>query len=1132
MELSRAEFKLKQPPNYGERLFQRFEKQKHELPQERPPKPRVLDHMQLQPTVTGPLDGSRAIQELTQEEQCEFFAHYARCKKLILTKWETISDNVIRCISFTMGESLEEIDLSYSAIAGPQLEILLSRTINMRVVTLTGCPNVGGNCMNILARMTNNIDELYINKCKQMALEPLTWIAGNAGFHAPSLKNIRSLDLSDCPLEPEGLLQVASCCKKLTFLNLACCDLLTDKSIFAAMKSFKNLRLLNMSGCVKLTSKGVGGVADNCPELVSLNISRCELVTNKGIEKLAEKCRKLQALNLAGLVKLDETPLCALTNKCPNLMMLNLTGITEVSVAGLDALIQGVNMVERAYSFVGFRPAESHVEKKLQAHLDMIENTFIEHVKKEKKKDRARRELRESMLIERELNSVACIKRYLSGYHKRMDFYRTWKHRCAMEAANLIQRVFRGNFGREIFRKKRTAWRKFIANTPYAISMQKVMRGHHVRVHHPLVSQSMRDLYVNRQREAEAWVSVRFQSNARRFLAYKRTEAWREYVLRRHLDEFNSILILQMLGRRYNARKILFQKRFEKLRRDKLENGAACKIQVWYRNEMNRYLSKLGGKELQKAMNKTWRMTLLLQRSYRGFKGREMFNKKRIQTAVEYYAAIKIQCKFRAARILHWKDMRLNVIAAYALDRHYIERREGVAASRLRYKAYVIENRRDSASNSDDPEDADADAIWVKHFDYKKNRPYWVNESSKTITFDEPPTMFAKERSMVHMRCRVFWPVAHLWYEGSITDFHKRKIRHRIEYDDGDHEWLNLIENQERVQIQLEDGSWIMVLMYKPPGEQEELRKKEKKADQEMFKKQAFEDANCWQIIQDDADDQQPLIFMSTKTGELRAGSIDARSWIVHADDFGYPCFFNVETQDTVYEDPRFIHDSDKDFNAQRDYIMQEARYALFFCKDYWDQYMASQGLGVHAIQESVSYDENENPIEGTEVWLPDETKIDKREMHKITLRVLNSDKPKHLASFLIRAKAYFRKVSVIDHPLNEDEHAEMKLMQFISERMTEMRETAAAVIQVKNAQKFHHVNKLEEKHSSKYGKQYFCVKCGNELQRHIDFCPLCGKRQIIMKHGGMEAPDVGKVESVAEEGEGGGEVEEEEDNN
>jgi hypothetical protein len=1099
MELARQEFKLKQPPNYGEKLYVSLEKRKNDPPQERPPKPRVLDHMQLQPTVTGPLDASRAVLELSQEEQCEFFSHYARVKKLIIRKWETMSDNVIRCISFVMGESLEELDLSYSAIAAAQLEVLVSRTTRMRVVTFTGCPNVGGQCMNVLARMCPNITELYVNKCRQFAIEPLTWLAGNAGFQSPCLRHIQALDLSDNPLEPEGLLQVASCCKKLTFLNLQNCSLLGDKCFISAMRSFPEMRLLNLSGVSKLSSKGLGGVSDNCPELMSLNISRCELVTNKGIAKLAEKCRKLQALNLAGLNKLDESPLCALTNNCKNLIMLNLTGITDVTVAGLDALIQGVSMVERAYSFVGFRPVDSHVEKKLQGHLDMIQSSVLAQTKAEKKKDRARREMEEKLMVEKELNSAAAIKRYMAGYHKRMDFYRMWKTRCAKEAAIFIQRVWRGIMGREFFRAKRTVWKRFIANTPYAIKMQKVVRGHHVRVHYPLVCQAMRDLYVNRQREAEAWVSVRFQANARRFLACKRTEAWREYVTRRNLDEFNAILILQMLGRRYNARTLLFQKRFEKLRKDKLEYTAASKIQAWYVKQQNRYLSKLGGKALQKAMNKKWRMTLTLQRSYRGYKGRERVNKVRIQKAVECYAAIKIQKHFRAARILYWKDMRLNVIAAYALDRHYIERRESVAASRLRYKAYVIENRRDSASNSDDPEDANMDAIWVKHFDYKKNRPYWINESSLTVTYDEPPVMFAKERSMVNMRVRVFWPVAHLWYAGTITDFHKRKVRHRIDYDDGDHEWMNLQDNQERVQIQLEDGSWIMVLMYKPPGEQEELRKKEKKDAEAQYKKQAFEDAGCWQVIQDDHDGMQPLIYMSTKTGEIRSGSFDAKHWVIHPDEFGYPCFFNVETQETVYEDPRFIHDTDKDFAAQRDYVMQEARYALYFCKDLWDQYMAAQGLGVNAIKDSVQEDEHGNPIEGTEVWVVDETKIDKREQHKIVLRVLNSDKPKHLASFLIRAKSYIKRVSVVDHALNEDEHKELELMQFISERMTEMRDTASSEILVKRAQKFHHVNKLEQKHSSKYGKQYFCVKCGEELQRHIDYCPMCGKRQIIM---------------------------------
>ena len=70
--------------------------------------------------------------------------------------------------------------------------------------------------------------------------------------------------------------------------------------------------------------------------------------------------------------------------------------------------------------------------------------------------------------------------------------------------------------------------------------------------------------------------------------------------------------------------------------------------------------------------------------------------------------------------------------------------------------------------------------------------------------------------------------------------------------------------------------------------------------------------------------------------------------------------------------------------------------------------------------------------------------------------------------------------------------------MQFISERMSELRDEADTVTKMNRTHKYYHVNKLEEKHSSKYGKQYFCVKCGEEMQRHEEFCSLCGKRQII----------------------------------
>lgn len=49
------------------------------------------------------------------------------------------------------------------------------------------------------------------------------------------------------------------------------------------------------------------------------------------------------------------------------------------------------------------------------------------------------------------------------------------------------------------------------------------------------------------------------------------------------------------------------------------------------------------------------------------------------------------------------------------------------------------------------------------------------------------------------------------WYEGTITRYHRRKRRHRVEYDDGDHEWINLLDECDRVQVQQEDGLWNMV---------------------------------------------------------------------------------------------------------------------------------------------------------------------------------------------------------------------------------------------------------------------------------------------------------------------------------
>ena len=414
MQLARQEAKMRAPKNYGELQYQNLKRRENEPPQARPPRPAVFDQLQAQPTVRGPLDARLAMQELSDEDLCEFFTHYTKCKHLILSHWDTVSDNVLRCISFTMGDTLEEIDLSDSAVRPIHLEILMPRLRKVRVIRFSGCPNVNGTCMNILARLAaDSIQELYVDRCPLFASDPLLWLTGSIGFNAPRLSKLTSLDFASCPLEDIGLQAVANCCSQLRFLNLNECSLLTEASLVPIFKNNKELRLVSLRNVPGVNTKSIAALGKNCPKLVSLNLFRCDKVGDKGLGAIGKGCPLLQCLNLSGLNKLTEEPLVDLTNNCHGLLMLNLTGISAITVNGLNALVHGMDKVELANSYVGIKPVDNHVEKKLIGHIEMIKDDAITHIKKEKKKDRTKREGKEKFLREHLQNASNTIKRYV-----------------------------------------------------------------------------------------------------------------------------------------------------------------------------------------------------------------------------------------------------------------------------------------------------------------------------------------------------------------------------------------------------------------------------------------------------------------------------------------------------------------------------------------------------------------------------------------------------------------------------------------------------------------------------------------------------------------------------------------------
>ena len=74
---------------------------------------------------------------------------------------------------------------------------------------------------------------------------------------------------------------------------------------------------------------------------------------------------------------------------------------------------------------------------------------------------------------------------------------------------------------------------------------------------------------------------------------------------------------------------------------------------------------------------------------------------------------------------------------------------------------------------------------------------------------------------MLDKYVRIYWPANDEWFRAHVVRFNKTKRRHRIEYPDGDHEWITFGDEADRVQVENEDGSVIMYSAYTTPEVEE-----------------------------------------------------------------------------------------------------------------------------------------------------------------------------------------------------------------------------------------------------------------------------------------------------------------------
>ena len=114
------------------------------------------------------------------------------------------------------------------------------------------------------------------------------------------------------------------------------------------------------------------------------------------------------------------------------------------------------------------------------------------------------------------------------------------------------------------------------------------------------------------------------------------------------------------------------------------------------------------------------------------------------------------------------------------------------------------------------------------------------------------------------------------------------------------------------------------------------------------------------------------------------------------------------------------------------------------------------------------------------------------RDLNGILSRIKKSPKPKQLAAWVLSAKGLYKKLSVVDRPIDKKIESEIAYAAYIAERLAVIQEEAFYVV---TALKDHKLELLDQL-SSIHNTIVYCRHCKYETKRHLDFCPTCGRQQ------------------------------------
>ena len=479
--------------------------------------------------------------------------------------------------------------------------------------------------------------------------------------------HLSSIDVSYCGMISNDFLNTAATTlPNLKVVIVSGCHKVTDVGLITLTRGVPGLTRIEFGGCSKITDTGVSACA-TLIDLETIVMRSCDLISNQGILEIAESCKKLQSIDISGLDLVNEDAIAVLVKNCLELIKLNCDGCA-IGASAFARIVKPVLPLARpAPASCKLQKRDRHVYEYNKYALQL----HYHHI--------AARKMQRLAVV---IHKWAWIKMIRNARNK---------------MANDIQRVFRGHVGRVRFKRIWDARAKFYGDVSQLQKAMRMLIGiYYAKLKAALLRKEAKARgriqryyrgHMIRKRYISKMIKAERATNKFGHIAYKYWIIRAARLL--HLRIIKSQSIVRMKARyiHYKAMKVaivviqVFTRIYLKELRQKraLEQAiaqvnetrglAVLKLQKWYRTLKFNWMIAPFTKQCGEYYRDIYEMELyysqVIQRSYRGYKGRMRAKYIRERPGVLFSAATKIQAMYLCHyHYIHYKHhMALVVIA-------------------------------------------------------------------------------------------------------------------------------------------------------------------------------------------------------------------------------------------------------------------------------------------------------------------------------------------------------------------------------------------------------------------------------------------------------------------------------------